>query len=715
MRQRFVLLILGLLAFGWIIFSAYDLLSNENLVDFRQYFNSKDQIVYVVQDAPALDWENERMVTTALNQSLYFSLLKRQSESVRITFSSVANKILFEKKGNWSKQDVQNLLKNGLFPLRTGKMKSFEFGKLHGRYNRNQLIIYEGALPKPTPLKVEISSKASYGWYKWSKDQQIRLTETYQKKAGLYRYTKYKNPKPALHKINDQTIFSAVTPDFFRQYYFYEKHYALQLDPGFKNTPWFQCIDNGFLHLKKDSASLIIFDFKDNAHPIQTINAYLKKEELNMEAATFKNLRFSTIVNDTKETWHVGVFGQFGFASIDKQLLDQSLAAASLGQTLSQDEKKAARFYANMPRKVSARWIDPTQKKTVTLLGKQIIETSYHKLAATSAQIQEEIRDYFVMNPGFRVLHFAAFDERGNVIAFNENHQLVGYINGLRKWEKPLAKAVIDLYQLNGYSQLICVQFEQEAQLFDKTGRLVYRLTHASGSRIQVIENKGKKEFVCANTANSIQIVGESGAVIKQFNVGSKIRAIHSFKQNGKLYVSVLTDAQQQIIELSKRKVTLTQNADTTYVLVGNASAAFAVRVQKTTATLLFTGGQKQFTVPANVQCIGLYGQANKPILVFKRNNALFAFDSKGNRIWEKSLDAIELTEFSSFVSPMQRTVLSMIDAVGNQIYLLDELGQNLDTDKRHGEQRVQLSAFGNNAYSVTTFLGNYIIQYTKQ
>jgi hypothetical protein len=27
----------------------------------------------------------------------------------------------------------------------------------------------------------------------------------------------------------------------------------------------------------------------------------------------------------------------------------------------------------------------------------------------------------------------------------------------------------------------------------------------------------------------------------------------------------------------------------------------------------------------------------------------------------------------------------------------------------------VQLSAFGNNAYSITTYLGNYIIQYTKQ
>ena len=86
MRQRLALLIIGLLAFGWVVFSSYDLLSNENLVDFRNYFNQKDQVVYVVQDPQALDWETERMVTTELNQSLYFSILKRSQEPIIFFF-----------------------------------------------------------------------------------------------------------------------------------------------------------------------------------------------------------------------------------------------------------------------------------------------------------------------------------------------------------------------------------------------------------------------------------------------------------------------------------------------------------------------------------------------------------------------------------------------------------------------------------------------------
>jgi hypothetical protein len=717
MRQRLILLFLGLVALGWVIFSSYDLLSNENLVDFRHYFNAKDKTIYVVQDPKAIDWDNESIVSTSFNKDLYYSVLKYSNEPENLTFffSATHTKILIEQKGNWTKDEVEALLQNGLFALQMGKLKQFRYGKLNGIFNRNQLLIYEGELPEAKSFDLRLSSKASYAWFTWNRQKNLQLTETYCKKEGRYRYVKYKNPDPAIRKLDDQALYADVIPDFFRNYYFYEKTYAKQLDPSFAKSPWFKCIDKGFVHLKQDSSSLVIFDFQENAHPIQTLNEFFRKEELNTETASYNNLQFSGLISTDKTTWHLAVFGQFGFASPSKALLDQALAAATLGQTLSQDEAKANRFYANMPSKVSARWVDPSQKKTITLLGKQIVEASYRKLDAQANQEQEKIRDYFVMNPGFRVLRFAAFSERGNVIALTENHQLVGYINGLRKWDKALTQEVRDLYQISGFSQLICVQFEHEAQLLDKTGRLVYRLSHDAGTRIQVMENKGKKEFICTNKANSIQLYNETGGLIKQISVDGKVRQMQSFKQGAKAYVSILTDKQHNIIDLNKRRVALKQNADSTYVLVGNPSGAFAVKVAQTTATILSLNGQKQFELPSHVVCVGAYMQADNHIIVFKRNKSLYAFTAKGQRTWEKTLDVVELSQLNCFYGPNQKSILSMIDAVGNQIILLDDLGRDLDTDKRHGEQEVQLSAFGNNAYSITTFLGNYIIQYNKQ
>lgn len=98
MRQRLLLLLIGLLSFGWIIFSSYDLLSNENHVNFRTYFTSKDKKVYVIQDPQALDWNNEGVVTTELNKSLYASILKNCKDPLIFIFSANQTKVLIEKK-----------------------------------------------------------------------------------------------------------------------------------------------------------------------------------------------------------------------------------------------------------------------------------------------------------------------------------------------------------------------------------------------------------------------------------------------------------------------------------------------------------------------------------------------------------------------------------------------------------------------------------------
>ena len=717
MRQRLVLFLFGIVAIGWILYSSYDLLSNENLVDFKHYFNAQDQKVYIIQDPSSVNWDNESIGSTELNKSIYYSIQKQRKSfsNLKFYFSANQTKILIEQKGNWTQNEVEALLKNGLFSIEIRKMKQFSYGKLNGRYNKNQLLIYEGELPTAKAFELNISSKASYAWFTLSSQNELQLTETYFKKNARYRYIKYKNSNPALRKQDDQVLFASATPDFFNNYFFYDKEYALQLDPQFAKSPWFMCIQHGFVVLKQDTSQLVIFDFKENSNPILTLNEFFRMEELNTESAAYKNLKFSAIVSEEKATWYVATFGQFGFASSSKVLLDQSLAAATLGQTLSQNESKSKRIFLNMPKKVSARWVDAHQKKTITLLGGQVVETSYQKLEAQDLEQQDQIRDYFIMNPGFRVLKFAAFAERGNVIALTENHQIVGYINGLRKWDKDLAQEVKALYQIDGFPQLICVQFDHEAQLYDKTGRLVYRLTHEAGTRIQLLENKGKKEFACVGSPNSLQLFGETGSLIKQFNLGANVRQIHGFKSGGKSYVSILTDTHHQIIDLAKRKVTIKQNTDSTYVLVGNASDAFAIKIEKTTATLLSLAGQKQFEVPDRVQCIGSYSQANNQMIIFKRNTGLFAFNSKGQRIWEKTLNAVEVSQFVSFKGLNQQTILSVIDAVGNQIFLLDEFGRNLDKDKRHGQQEVQLSSFGNNAYSITTYLGNYLIQYNKQ
>ena len=714
MRQRLVLLILSSLAFIWVLFASYDLLSNETLTDFRSYFNINDGKVWVIREASEFEWDKEGVQTTELNQNLYYSVTRATKIPVTIFFSAKRTLFLVEKKGNWSSQEVKQLFENGMFPLQLGKLKSFEFGKLHGQFNKNQLLIYEGELDAPQVQDLHLNTKSSYSWITWQQNI-AHITDTYVKPQLRYRYEKYRNTSKRLKKVDDYGIFAEAIPDFVTSYYFYEKNYAAELDPKFEKTPWYRCMKTGFVHLKKDSASLLLFDFYENANPLLVLNEALRKEELNEEAQVYENLEVSKLVEAKKNTWHVGTFGNYAFASTNKELFDQALAAAKLNQTIAQDTTKIVRFYEHMPKKVSARWVDANMKKTLTLLGNDVVVTSYQRLSEQQEKDQDKIRDYFVMNPGSRVLDFASFSDRGNVILQTENQKLVGYINGLRKWEKPLNGEVKDIYALGNLEQLVVVQYAHEAQIFDKSGRIVYRLTHEAGTEIGAFELNGKKEFICSNGGANLQLINESGAAIKQFATGGQLKDFAIFKQNGKPYLGILTDKQFTTVDLAKRKVSTKQNVDSTYVLAKSVASTAAIQVKKNQATVLQNGAKKQFQVPNGVEFLIAYKQGANMVYLFKRNAAVYAFDQMGNRIWEKTMPLKELNQCKIYQHASGQSCLVFLDAIGNQIHLLDDLGRDLDRQDRHGEEQVAITRFGSNAYSITTYLGTYLIQYSKQ
>jgi hypothetical protein len=45
---------------------------------------------------------------------------------------------------------------------------------------------------------------------------------------------------------------------------------------------------------------------------------------------------------------------------------------------------------------------------------------------------------------------------------------------------------------------------------------------------------------------------------------------------------------------------------------------------------------------------------------------------------------------------------------------LLNNGGELLDNSSKHGEQKIELSGFGARSFSITTLLGNYLIQCNK-
>ena len=191
MINRFILAFFGVLALCWIGFVSYGLLHKENSADFRSYFDESDGIVWAIHHPEEINWNDQHIQTIQLNQSIYSSVVPRIQEATSLFFSAKRVLFLIEKRTSWDKQDIKNLFQQGLFPLELGKLNDFQYGKLHGIYKGNQLLIYEGELNQAKGFAFSCDVKASFSKIKLAKSKlDYVVSDSYVKHGKIYTYAK---------------------------------------------------------------------------------------------------------------------------------------------------------------------------------------------------------------------------------------------------------------------------------------------------------------------------------------------------------------------------------------------------------------------------------------------------------------------------------------------------------------------------------------------
>lgn len=720
--KRLLLALLGMFLITWIGFVSYDLLQKENTHDFRAYFHVSDGAIWAIHQPNEVNWADHGIQTVSLNQALYSSLSTRLEEPCSYFFS--AKKVLFlvEKRSSWSKKEIQQLFQNGLFPIELGKLNSFEYGKLHGIFKGNQLLIYDGDLDAANEKSFQVDAKASLSRVILSaKKNGGRVSDIYLKKGRIYTYTKSSIGKNSIKELDDRRIFAPVVPSTIESYSFYERSYLAKVDPVFAHSVFSkQMISSGVVFVTKGKHCAAIFDYQEDYSPIDILNEHLQIEGSDELSAEYKHLRFAKILEEyddsssQKPSLHIALIDGFAVVSTSKEFMDYVISESELSNTLSQDEKRTLAVYGNLPKKVAFRHVSKSKQQSISVYGKKLVETNCRLIDVVDRKENQKIKDYFVMNPGVRVIDFAAFPERGNVIALTENHTLVGYINGLKKWEKPCPQEVLSMQLIDIGQSFVSVQFATETQLFDKTGRLVFRMSSQNNITPSAYFAKNKMEFVIANTDKSIQLLNDKGTVIKPFQVNGTIKQIAVTTQAKKPILGVLTSNMYYTIDLEKRKTLSKVNMDSTYSLVNTGVDIIPISARNSNLTMVKNGKTTQFSTKSNVKLLGSYLLNKELTIILSRGKELYAYQN-GKIIWEKTISAQEISALSIQKSKNGTPILCILDALENELFIFDQLGRASDQNERHGEVKVQVSPFGANAYSITTFLGSYLIQYTKQ
>lgn len=699
---------LGFLGLIWISYLSFDLLKIDTKPNFLSYFDESDQRVIVIHDWREIDRNSDNIVLPPTNEAVINSLAnKLNSASFFVSLSRPI--IVIERKERWNKINVAALFKNGIYPFKNRGLHKFSFGKFSGEYAKNQLILHACDISQNRKV-FQADRKATYSIISYLSSG-IEVCDVFKKLNSTYFYRKTKIGSNSFKKHEDKKLFASVIPDKFDAYSFFDKNYLASIEPVFNKSPFQAWINHGVVILRNNNESLAIFNFNEGQSPIQNLNERLGKTELNEEFATYDNIQFSSLINQgTNDQLHVAESDGFCIVSHNKVYLDEVLTEIKLGHSLSQNEEKLAQIYNELPKKVTARIIDSAQTKAISIIGQNSHTISFVKNDTPQQQEAKKDREYFAMNPGEKVIDFAVFNERGNVTALTESNKIIGYINGLRKWEKQLTGEV--QIQSGTIDRKYTYVFNKnECQLLDIYGKIQYRFLSAKNVAPERFINKSKDEFLVSTSANNFAIINGQGKTIKQFSCSGNIKEMAV--QNAK--AMVLTNSMLYTIDLAKRKAILKIAVDSLYHLAKDNSGIWAVSFQKGNLLTIDAQGKKSSVSVGNfsddfkqVSC------TRGAMVLFKNQSTISLFDLTGKRVWKKTINLNEISEIAAFENSSGKLAFVLLDGIENELYLLNELGELIDNSSKHGEQKIELSGFGTRGFSITTFLGNYLIQYNK-
>lgn len=713
MRNRIFLVIVCLGLTAWISYVSYDLIRTDTSSNLRDCFSFKDESIVVSHNPREINWKENNLQVLSASFTLYNSIISAITCESSIFLSKKRPILLIERKDNWTKNEVIAILVKGLFPLKFQGKMNFTFGKYKGRFLNNQLLLYQGDLDFYKNLTFEVDNKASYSVVYLSK-KNTQTSDFYNKEKGSYKYTKSKYNQTTISAIDDAKLFAGIIPNFFSSYTFFSISYLKEIDKEFKNSDFTKWLDKGLVFIRNKNQNAAIFYFKEGQNPIQNLNEKLNIEERNESSANFKNIPFSSYFKqDIATGFFIEEFNNFAVISTDKSYLDEIVAEINLGHSLSQDEKKMNFVYSELPVKVASRIVSNKEHKAINIFRSIKIETEYIASNKINVEEQENDKDYFTMNIGETIKDFIALDERGNVIALTESNKLIGYINGLRKWEKQLLNNDVILKDFKSDKNYSSLLLNGECQVIDKNGRIIYRLIATNG--IAPLKFSSKEEFVTVNGPNNFSILNEKGSVIKQFSTNGLIKQTGQYQKDKKNQIGILTQNMIYFLNPQSRSVTKKITCDSSFQLFTDNSSLFFAGIINNSLQIINSNAQSKISkIKSNSSIIGHYFENNNLVLLIKNTNEIRAIDNNGIVKWKKIMNLSEISSCSVKSGKNGIILIGILDAIENKLYLLNTSGQFIANQDLKGSEKLQITQFGENAFSISTILGNAVIQYTK-
>ena len=406
----------------------------------------------------------------------------------------------------------------------------------------------------------------------------------------------------------------------------------------------------------------------------------------------------------------------FAYLSTDKESVDKVLTEIQMNHTLSSNEKQFNALHSQLPVLVSMRTVNKSSQETISHIGKNAIKTNIYFLNNSSDIKENETKDYFSMNPGNRIVWFCSLAGRGNAIVFTENQELHGYKNGTKIWGRKTSQPLLANPSILSYSQnereSIALRFSDHIEVVDKSGRIIQSIQNKAALAPIRYLVKDKFQLLCAGQ-KSVIAYSEQGKVSVNLTSTNDIKQISVYYEGLKPFCAILTNSDVQLIDLtnkrSVRKINL-PNSEFSQ-LVENGSVV--IKEKNSYYSIDNRGNKTKLNIDQSWQLSSCFMNNNVSYVLFSKQNQCSLLKNDGSVIWSKSFELRDISAVQ-FSRINDKPILTLFDGLENNIYLCDFNGVLLDKINRPANCPAQTTAFGITGQSITTLLGNILIQYTK-
>jgi hypothetical protein len=375
-------------------------------------------------------------------------------------------------------------------------------------------------------------------------------------------------------------------------------------------------------------------------------------------------------------------------------------------------------LYAGLPALVSERFVSSKEKFSRSVYKTKILETRLSVTIEENSGEDNSEENTVTMNVDAVIQDFVTFEGKGNAAVVTATGELMYFSNGKLSWIKNLkSKAVGNILYIEQF-QFLIITCKNSIHVVDRKGNYVLGgIIELNGRHpiqsVSQYEWKNKLYLVFPDETGNIIVYDSKRRLHSVINKSlAEINApVDVWVSQNKLFYGVQNTTSFKMFDAANKREfrSFALPGESQSIVKGNEIILFSIDNSK----LIYLdqkGNRHELTSTNSGKLKKTASGRMETYLINNSSGKMNIFSSLGTQLGALELDFSDI-EFKDVQTINERTIISVIDGLENNVYLYELDGEKIFDRSFEGSKKCMLN-WNENALTLTTIVDNFLIQY---